>query len=242
MEVRVSDAIETLLAPALLPRGGFNHQLLLWLRELELRFPLLGAGAPPRDETPGVSDAATEREGAPVGKYEVSYVDDDVLVGRANRLGTFVQASGTDRGRRERWDGSERNVAGTERAQRGARSVKVPATFLRRGGGGRVAITMATRSGFVDGGNTGRTGHRRKEKERSVGWRVRKSANVSFRTTRSVPIGFGISDPRDAPTAMFPRILRGPKRERRVRSRESKTSAESLSGRGANRGRGAFFV
>ena len=53
MEVRVSDAIETLLARALLPRGGFNHQLLLWLRELELRFPLLGAGAPPRDETPG---------------------------------------------------------------------------------------------------------------------------------------------------------------------------------------------
>ena len=72
MEVRVSDAIETLLAPALLPRGGFNHQLLLWLRELELRFPLLGAGAPPRDETPGVSDAATEREGAPVQNYGIS--------------------------------------------------------------------------------------------------------------------------------------------------------------------------
>lgn len=90
MEVRIGDAIETLLAPALLPRGGFNHQLLLWLRELELRFPLLGAGAPPRDETPGVSDAATGRTGAPAGNYEISYVDDDVLVGRANRLGTFV--------------------------------------------------------------------------------------------------------------------------------------------------------
>jgi hypothetical protein len=89
MEVRVSDAIETLLAPALLPRGGFNHQLLLWLRELELRFPLLGAGAPPRNDTPGVSDAATSG-GAPVGNYEISYVDDDVMVGRANRLGTFV--------------------------------------------------------------------------------------------------------------------------------------------------------
>ena len=90
MEVRVSDAIETLLAPALLPRGGFNHQLLLWLRELELRFPLLGAGAPPRSDTPGVSDAATSRSGAAVGNYGISYVDDDVMVGRANRLGTFV--------------------------------------------------------------------------------------------------------------------------------------------------------
>ena len=42
-EVRVSDAVETLIAPALLPRGSLNHQVLLAIRELELKFPLRGA-------------------------------------------------------------------------------------------------------------------------------------------------------------------------------------------------------
>ena len=42
-EVRISDLAETLIAPALLPRGSINHQILLAIKELELRFPLRGA-------------------------------------------------------------------------------------------------------------------------------------------------------------------------------------------------------
>lgn len=42
-EVRISDAVEALVAPAILPRGSLNHQVLLAIRELELRFPLRGA-------------------------------------------------------------------------------------------------------------------------------------------------------------------------------------------------------
>ena len=41
--MRISDAVEAVLAPALLPRGSLNQQVLLAIRELELRFPLRAA-------------------------------------------------------------------------------------------------------------------------------------------------------------------------------------------------------
>jgi len=100
-DLRVSDAVEALIAPALLPRGGLNHRILLALRELEVRFPLrgaleemLGGGGGGRAAEAGVADAP--RPGAAVGTYRLSYLDEDVLVGRANELGgvfIFTRAS-----------------------------------------------------------------------------------------------------------------------------------------------------
>jgi hypothetical protein len=102
-DLRVSDAVEALIAPALLPRGGLNHRILLALRELEVRFPLrgaleemlmLGGGGGGRAGEAGVADAP--RPGAAVGTYRLSYLDEDVLVGRANELGgvfIFTRAS-----------------------------------------------------------------------------------------------------------------------------------------------------
>lgn len=101
-DLRVSDAVEALIAPALLPRGGLNHRILLALRELEVRFPLRGAleemlgggGGGGGAGEAGVADAP--RPGAAVGTYRLSYLDEDVLVGRANELGgvfIFTRAS-----------------------------------------------------------------------------------------------------------------------------------------------------
>ena len=78
-ELRISDALETAIAPALLPRGSLNHRVLLALREAEARFDLGGAAAM------GASS------GAPVGAYHLTYLDEDTLIGRANGAGgTFI--------------------------------------------------------------------------------------------------------------------------------------------------------
>ena len=42
-EISISPLAETLLAPAILPRGSINHQILMFIKELELKFPLRGA-------------------------------------------------------------------------------------------------------------------------------------------------------------------------------------------------------
>ena len=42
-EVRISDLAEAVIAPALLPRTPLSHQILLAIKELELKFPLRGA-------------------------------------------------------------------------------------------------------------------------------------------------------------------------------------------------------
>ena len=85
-ELRISDMLETALAPALLPRGGLNHRALLAAREAELKVQLGGAvaiGAPAGDSR-GAS-------GAPVGAYHITYLDEDTLIGRANGAGgTFI--------------------------------------------------------------------------------------------------------------------------------------------------------
>lgn len=87
-ELRISDLLETALAPALLPRGGLNHRALLAAREAELKVRLGGAvaiGAPA-----GASRGAST-SGAPVGAYHITYLDEDTLIGRANGAGgTFI--------------------------------------------------------------------------------------------------------------------------------------------------------
>ena len=104
-EVRISDLAETLIAPALLPRGSINHQILLAIKELELRFPLRGAvtamggpatGRPARGDDGGGGSRARSG-GAAVGAYLLSYLDETTLIGRASGSGgTFVfeRASG----------------------------------------------------------------------------------------------------------------------------------------------------
>ena len=42
-EISISPLAETLLAPAILPRSSLNHQVLMFIKELELKFPLRGA-------------------------------------------------------------------------------------------------------------------------------------------------------------------------------------------------------
>jgi hypothetical protein len=85
-DLRISDVLETALAPALLPRGGLNHRALLAAREAELKVRLGGAvaiGAPAGD--------ARGTSGAPVGAYHITYLDEDTLIGRANGAGgTFI--------------------------------------------------------------------------------------------------------------------------------------------------------
>ena len=100
-EVRISDLAETLIAPALLPRGSINHQILLAIKELELRFPLRGAvtamGGPARGGDDGGGGSRARSGGAAVGAYLLSYLDETTLIGRASGSGgTFVfeRASG----------------------------------------------------------------------------------------------------------------------------------------------------
>lgn len=81
-EINISPLAETLLAPAILPRSSLNHQALMFIKELELKFPLRGAltsmggGEPSR--------------GAAVGTYHLTYCDEEVLVGHAAAGGVYI--------------------------------------------------------------------------------------------------------------------------------------------------------
>ena len=87
-ELRISDLLETALAPALLPRGGLNHRALLAAREAELKVRLGGAVA---SGAPAGASRGASTSGAPVGAYHITYLDEDTLVGRANGAGgTFI--------------------------------------------------------------------------------------------------------------------------------------------------------
>ena len=109
-EVRISDLAEAVIAPALLPRTPLSHQILLAIKELELKFPLRGAvtalGGPGSDSSSksdsSNGDSSNEGStsgpvkeprsgGAAVGAYLLSYLDDTTLIGRASGSGgTFI--------------------------------------------------------------------------------------------------------------------------------------------------------
>lgn len=77
-KVRISPGLEALLAPALLPRGYINQQLLLAIRELNLVFPFRSA----QQVAQGSGVAAP---------YLLTYLDQDMLIGRASgTAGTFI--------------------------------------------------------------------------------------------------------------------------------------------------------
>jgi hypothetical protein len=81
-EISISPLAETLLAPAILPRGSINHQILMFIKELELKFPLRGALTS--------IGGGGEDGGAAVGSYNLTYCDDEVLVGRAAAGGVYI--------------------------------------------------------------------------------------------------------------------------------------------------------
>ena len=82
-DVRISEFTEMLLAPAILPRSELNQRVLLFLRDFEVRFPLFGRAARAMG---GGTESTNENErtpGAAVGRYEFSYCDEDILIGKA---------------------------------------------------------------------------------------------------------------------------------------------------------------
>ena len=82
-DVRISEFTEMLLAPAVLPRTELNQRVLLFLRDFEVRFPLFGRAARAMG---GGTESTNENErtpGAAVGRYEFSYCDEDILIGKA---------------------------------------------------------------------------------------------------------------------------------------------------------------
>ncbi|GLC59561.1 hypothetical protein PLESTB_001500500 [Pleodorina starrii] len=82
-ELQISEAAEALIAPALLPRGSLQHMILLALREFQLKFNF-------RTAAQLASQAVTRRDNIAAG-YLLSYLDEDMLIGRAIGLGgTFV--------------------------------------------------------------------------------------------------------------------------------------------------------
>lgn len=74
-EIKISPLTEALLAPAILPRGSLNHQLLMRLREFSLGVQFQTA-----------QQLAQGR--AAFANYQLTYLDQDLLIGRAQ--GTFI--------------------------------------------------------------------------------------------------------------------------------------------------------
>ena len=107
-EVRISDLAEAVIAPALLPRTPLSHQILLAIKELELKFPrgtVTAMGMPGSDSSSSSNDAGGDSSnegstsmvkqprsgGAAVGAYLLSYLDETTLIGRASGSGgTFI--------------------------------------------------------------------------------------------------------------------------------------------------------
>lgn len=76
--LRPGPLVDSLLAPALLPRGWWNQKALLALKGLDLRFPFRSTQ----------QVAAGRAVGAP---YLLTYLDADVLIGRAQApSGSFI--------------------------------------------------------------------------------------------------------------------------------------------------------
>ena len=80
-KVEIGGLLQTLAAPALLPRGWWNMQLLQAAEQLAFSVPL-------STRPPGVSSSSRQ----PVGiNYNITYLDADMLIGRAQGSGgTFI--------------------------------------------------------------------------------------------------------------------------------------------------------
>ncbi|GAX72861.1 hypothetical protein CEUSTIGMA_g316.t1 [Chlamydomonas eustigma] len=79
--LRISEGLEALIAPAMLPRGSLQHRLLLGIKEFQLRFPFNSA----RQLVMRASGDVDPIRGG--GDYQLTYLDEDMLIGRATTLG-----------------------------------------------------------------------------------------------------------------------------------------------------------
>lgn len=76
--INITPGLEAVIAPAMLPRNSLNHSLLLAIQEAQLRVPLRSTRG---TESPRVTGAS----------YLLSYLDEDMLIGRAVATGgSFV--------------------------------------------------------------------------------------------------------------------------------------------------------
>ncbi|GMH33003.1 hypothetical protein BSKO_00837 [Bryopsis sp. KO-2023] len=73
-DIKISPGLESLIAPAMLPRGDWSRQILMGIQEFAFSIPL-------NRETPFFPSA---REG---GNYLLTYLDEDMLIGRASGTG-----------------------------------------------------------------------------------------------------------------------------------------------------------
>jgi hypothetical protein len=76
--IQITSQLETLLAPAALPRTWLNHQVLLALREAEIFLPL-------RTRIAQTASANLERSFG--SEYLFTYLDDDMLIGSQTGTG-----------------------------------------------------------------------------------------------------------------------------------------------------------
>lgn len=74
-ELRISDLVQGLLAPAVLPRTPLQHELLMRLHDAALVVPLRGGGV---QLPPALSGGMA---------YQLTYLDEDTLIGRASGSG-----------------------------------------------------------------------------------------------------------------------------------------------------------
>lgn len=87
--LRISEGFESLLAPALLPRGILQQNLLLFLRELQIRIPF----GTLRQNAFRATGGTSQNPYAAGGSYQLMYLDEDMLIGRATTQGgSFVFA------------------------------------------------------------------------------------------------------------------------------------------------------
>ncbi|KAL2642782.1 hypothetical protein R1flu_010369 [Riccia fluitans] len=87
-DVLISEELQGLIAPAILPRSFFTLQILQFLRSLNIRVPLV------RPPLPGAQRSSR----VPIGlRYYLTYLDHDMLVGRALGNGGIFIFSRTQR-------------------------------------------------------------------------------------------------------------------------------------------------
>lgn len=80
-DVRITALTEALIAPAVLPRTSLQHMLLLAIKQFSLRLPFRSAA----QIAAGVSSGNSGQDAG--GGYQLTYLDDDMLIGRAVALG-----------------------------------------------------------------------------------------------------------------------------------------------------------
>jgi len=84
-QLKIDPTLEAIIAPALLPRGSVQLAILQALRQFELKFPFRSAA----QVAAGVASGNSRQVAG--GQYHLTYLDEDMLIGRAIALGgTFV--------------------------------------------------------------------------------------------------------------------------------------------------------